>query len=110
MRFWPENAYGVFPAIVQGSGTFTVVVGVPNRSIRVINVFLTLSVTGNIKWQSHTLPTDLTGLSPITATGGYVLPSDYFGWFQTLPGESLDVVILGGGTVGGILNYNLVGP
>lgn len=110
MRFWPENAFGVFPQVVQASGTSTIVVGVPNRSIRVINVFLTVSANCTLQWQSHALPTNITGASPITATGGYVLPSDYFGWFQTLPGESLDLVVTGGATAAGVLSYNLVGP
>lgn len=75
-----------------------------------INAFLTASANVNIKWQSHVLPTDLTGFAYVAQTGGYVLPSDYFGWFQTIPGESLDLFIQGAGNIGGVINYNLVGP
>jgi hypothetical protein len=96
---------------VQVTNTNTIVSGVAGKSIRVINAFLTASANVNIKWQSHTLPTDLTGFAYVAQTGGYVLPSDYFGWFQTLVGESLDLNISSGGiAVGGIVNYTLIGP
>jgi hypothetical protein len=110
MRFYPENAYGIYPAVVQVNSTSTIVIGVPGKSIRVINAFLTASANVNIKWQSHNLPTDLTGFAYVAQTGGYVLPSDYFGWFQTLVSESLDLNVSGAANIGGVINYNLIGP
>jgi hypothetical protein len=66
------------------------------------------NTANNVKWQSHSTPTDLTGLAYLSTNGGYVLPMNQLGWFQSKSGESLDLNLSASGSVGGSLNYILV--
>ena len=93
------------PIATSASGTTTIVTGSDSSIIRVVSMQWTVNGAVNIKWQSHTLPTDLTGLAYPAPNGGLVLPYNPAGWFQTLPGESLDINLSGGVAVGGCLSY-----
>lgn len=108
MRWYPEIPTGVTSLPVEISATGTVVTGVIGRSIRVMSAFLTASGAVNIKWQSHTLSTDLTGFAYVAQTGGYVLPFNDAGWFQTLIGESLDLNMSAPVPIGGVINYVVI--
>lgn len=90
------------------SGASTVVGAVPNRTVRVLAVNVIASTGVGVKWQSHVAPTDLTGLAALAANGGYILPYNPIGWFQTLVGEALDVNLSATATVGGHLTYVLL--
>jgi len=59
----------------------------------------------NVKFQSRTAPTDVSGLFYLAANGGFVLGNSDGGWFQTLPGEALDINLSGAVPVGGVLVY-----
>jgi isoaspartyl peptidase/L-asparaginase-like protein (Ntn-hydrolase superfamily) len=73
--------------------------------IRVVFVALVANAAVNIKFQSHTTPTDLTGLFYLAANGGFVLPYNEAGWFATLKGEALDANLSGAQAVGGVIGY-----
>lgn len=89
----------------SASGANTTVSGVSGKSIRVLSLQLTASTANNIKWQSASGPTDLTGLAYFATSGGYVLPLNQLGWFQSKTGEGLAINLAAAGAVGGSLNY-----
>lgn len=95
-----------FAAIaVSALGASTIVNAVAVKRIRVIALQVIANAAVNIKWQSHTLPTDLTGLAYCSANGGYVLPYNPVGWFQTIAGEALDINLSAAIAVGGSITY-----
>jgi hypothetical protein len=93
--------------VASASGVTTVVAAVAGKIIRVVAMQLTASAAVNVKWQSHVTPTDITGLAYLAANGGYVLPDNADGWFQSLLGEALDINLSGAIAVGGSVTYVL---
>lgn len=91
------------------SGATTIVTGTGGKKITVIQWIVKVNAAVNFKWQSHTTPTDLTGLfynsGQGDGAGGAFCP---LGHFQTLVGESLDINLSGNVAVGGSLVYVLV--
>jgi hypothetical protein len=92
-------------AVIAVSATGTIVALVAAKKIRVVALQLTASAGVNVKWQSHVTPTDITGLAYFAANGGYVLPYNPAGWFQTIAGEALDINLSAAVAVGGSLTY-----
>lgn len=89
----------------SASGATTVVAGVATKKIRVLRWSLSANGTVNAKWQSHSTPTDLTGLHYLTqyaSAGAAYCP---VGIFETLTGEALDINLSGTVAVGGELTY-----
>jgi hypothetical protein len=93
------------PIAVSASGVTNILAAVASKSIRVLAVQLVANAAVNIKWQSHVTPTDLTGLAYLAANGGYVLPYNTAGWFQTIAGEALDINLSAAVAVGGSIVY-----
>jgi hypothetical protein len=91
--------------VASASGATSIVSAVASKRIRVLAVQLVANAAVNVKWQSHTTPTDLTGLAYLAANGGYVLPFNPVGWFQTNSGEQLDINLSGAVAVGGCVVY-----
>jgi hypothetical protein len=89
----------------SSSGATTIVALVASKKIRVLSMALTANAAVNAKWQSHTTPTDKTGLFYLGAQGGFVLPYNPKGWFETVAGEALDINLSGAVAVGGMLSY-----
>jgi hypothetical protein len=95
-----------FAAVVaSASGVTTVIAAVTSKKIRVLALELMSNGTTNVKWQSHTTPTDLTGLAYLVANAGYVLPFCPTGWFETVSGEALDINLSAAIAVGGSVVY-----
>jgi hypothetical protein len=92
-------------ALVAVSASGTVIPLVAAKKIRVLAMQLVAAAAVNVKWQSHVLPTDLTGLAYFAANGGYVLPFNPVGWFQTIAGEALDINLSASVAVGGSITY-----
>lgn len=90
----------------SSSGVNIVVAAVSSKKIRVLQWNLTVSAAVNAKWQSHTTPTDLTGLY-YGAAAGWGISASYCpqGYFESLSGESLDINLSGAVAVGGSLTY-----
>lgn len=88
------------------SGASQLVAPVLSKSIRCISLVIVASAAVNVKFQSHTTPTDLTGLFYLAANGGAVLPANPDGWFQANAGEQLDINLSGAVPVGGVLVYD----
>lgn len=89
----------------SASGVTTIIALVAAKKIRVLAIWLTANAAVNVKWQSHVTPTDITGLAYLAANGGYVLPFNPAGWFQTVAGEALDINLSGATPVGGSITY-----
>lgn len=89
-----------------GTGAHQLVAGIPGVRIRVVDLALSANAAVNVKFQSHTVPTDLTGLFYFGSAGqNIVLPFNDRGWFTALVGEDLDINLSGAVAVGGVLHY-----
>ena len=86
----------------SGVGTETVVTGQGSGTITVLNYALTLGGDGTIRFRSSG-GREL-GAFDILASGGLVCPDAVKGWFDTDPGEDLEIVTTGG-VVKGHLSY-----
>jgi hypothetical protein len=89
----------------SSSGASTVVSAVTGKKIRVLRLTLIANEAVNVKFQSHTTLTDLTGLHYLAANGGWVEPYCPPGIFETLSGEALDINLSAAVAVGGSLTY-----
>lgn len=89
----------------SSSGATTIVSAVSSKKLRVLALNLIANAAVNVKWQSHVTPTDKTGLAYLGANGGYILPFNPVGWFETVSGEALDINLSGAVAVGGHLTY-----
>jgi hypothetical protein len=100
-------------AVIQTNATTTIVAARPGYAIRVLAWCLSFSAAANAKFQSHALPTDLTGWFYGGVNVQAVSPSlgsdVNRGHFQTLPGEALDINLSAAGSVGGYVVYEYVG-
>jgi len=95
-----------FAAIAaSSSGNNTLVAAVTSNKIRVLALYLVSAGTTTVKFQSAAGGTDLTGASALVANTGFVLPYNPVGWFQTVSGELLNLVLSGAISVAGGLTY-----
>ena len=105
-----EIPLGIYYKPVDQSTSQTVVVGVPGKRIVVISASIIVSANVTLQWFTSTGLVELTGPQSITTTGGYILPGNFGGWFQTAFGDSLVLNITPTTTVGGCISYVLDGP
>ena len=103
-----EIPSGILYEPVELSASGTLVFGVPGRKIVVLSVWLVASTTNNVKFQTSTGPTDLSGPSYCAQNGGIVLPFNAGGWFETAIGDSLLINLSASNGIGGSISYALV--
>lgn len=89
----------------SSSGANIIVAAVTSKKIRVLSYVLVANAAVNAKWQSHTTPTDLSGLLYLAANGGVSAPFSQVGHFESLSGESLDLNLSSAIAVGGHITY-----
>jgi hypothetical protein len=95
-----------FAAIaLSSSGNTTVVAAVTSKKIRVLSLWLVANGTVNVKFQTGTGGTDLTGLAYLVVNTGMVLPFNPAGWFETGSGVLLNANLSAAIAVGGSLSY-----
>lgn len=99
------STYTTAAIAVSASGASTIVAAVTAKQIVVVAMSLIASAAVNVKAQSHTTPTDLTGLWYLAANGGLVLPFNQGGWFASKVGEALDLNLSGAVPCGGSITY-----
>lgn len=87
------------------SGDNTIVAAVVGKRIRVLSCFLVAAAAVTAKFQSGAGGTDLTGAASLSANGGYVLPFNEGGWFQTDPNTLLNLSLGGAQAVAGAVSY-----
>ena len=90
---------------VSSNGNNTIVSAVNPKKIRVLAVQLIATGAVNVKWQSGAGGTDLTGLAYLAANGGYVLPFNPVGWFETGSNTLLNLNLSASVAVGGSITY-----
>lgn len=91
---------------VSSSGANTIVSAVTGKKIRVLSWDCVANAAVNFKWQSHTTPTDLTGLYYMAGQGnGVARAFNPVGYFETVSGEALDLNLSAAVAVGGSLVY-----
>lgn len=89
----------------SSSGVNALISAVTGKKIRVLSLVLMANAAVNVKFQSHTTPTDLTGLFYLAANGGFSVGFSPLGHFETVAGEQLDINLSGAVAVGGCLTY-----
>jgi hypothetical protein len=95
-----------FAAIaLSSSGNTTVVAAVTSKKIRVLSLWMVANGTVNVKFQTGTGGTDLTGLAYLVVNTGMVLPFNPAGWFETGSGVLLNANLSAAIAVGGSLSY-----
>lgn len=92
----------------SSSGNNTLVAAVTGKKIRLVAVAMMAAAAVNAKFQTAAGGTDLTGLFYPAANGGFVLPYNEEGWFETVVGELLNLNLSGAVAVGGCLTYQEV--
>lgn len=88
------------------SGNNTVVAAVTGKKIRVLACFLIMTGTAvTIRFESGADGTALTGQMTPSQGGGFVLPFNPVGWFETAAGDLLNLELGGAQSVDGSVTY-----
>lgn len=89
----PRNGFAgnaIFGAFNASAGGDTpLVAAVPGARIRVIAVVVVATLANSVHFRSAATP--ITASFPLAANGGFVLPVNELGWFETAVGEALAV-------------------
>lgn len=91
-------------------GDNTLVAADATKKIRVLSLFLINghTATQTVRFESAAGGTALTGQMILGANGGFILPHNPNGWFETAVNELLNLELAGATTVDGGLSYILV--
>jgi hypothetical protein len=99
---------GVKSAVIDNaaSGDNTLVAAVTGKRIRVLAMIAVMTGTAvTIRFESGAGGTALTGQMQPTSGGGFVLPYNPIGWFETAASELLNMELSGAQSVDGVLRY-----
>lgn len=90
-----------------GAGDNTLVAAVTDRKIRVHSLYLVNghTATQTVRFESGASGTALSGQMILAANGGFVLPFNEAGWFETAASALLNMELAGATTVDGGLSY-----
>lgn len=88
------------------TGNTAVVAAQASNKIRVLSVAVITTLANDIKFQSAT--TDITALFPLGANGGFILPPNPAGWFETSINEALNINLSVATATGVNITYELV--
>lgn len=80
----------------------------PNRKVRVLSAFLSSVDAKTVQWTDGVGGGALTGAVPCAVNGGYVLPFNPAGWFETTAGNALGLSLGAATAVAGSISYVLV--
>ncbi len=87
------------------SGNNTLVAAVNPKKIRVLAAFLVASAAVTARFESGADGTALTGQMQLAANGGFALPFNPAGWFETASNTLLNLELSGAISVDGCLTY-----
>jgi hypothetical protein len=87
-------------------GSNTVLAAVPGAAIRVLGLATVATVANSVGFLSNATPISAT--FPLGANGGFVLPFNEHGWFQTAIGEALNITMSVATATGVHISYILV--
>jgi hypothetical protein len=100
--------YAVIDAAGSGDNTLVAAAGA-GKKIRVHSCFLVASGAVNVRFESGASGTALTGQMNCAANGGFVLPYNEGGWFETAANTLLNLELSGATSVDGSLSYSEIG-
>lgn len=84
----------------------TIAAGVADKRIRVLSCVVVASGgANNVRFESTAGGTALTGVMNLAANGQLVLPYNEAGWFETLPGQLLNLELSAATAVGGAFTF-----
>lgn len=90
-----------FAQLTQGSsGDTSVIAAVSSKHIRVLSIMAVAAAAVNIFFRDGAAGTQLSGTAYLAANGGFVLPFNPVGWFQTSVTTALYVNLSGAQNVG----------
>lgn len=99
----------VFAAISAAtSGDNTLVSADATKKIRVFSLYLVAITAVTVRFESGAGGTALSGVMSIGANGGFVLPFNPNGWFETAANTLLNLELGGAVQVSGSLSYGLI--
>lgn len=88
------------------NGDNTIVAAVTGKKIRVVALIAVMTGTAvTLRFESGASGTALTGQMQPSQGGGFVLPFNPAGWFETAEAELLNLELSGGQSVDGCLTY-----
>ena len=96
----PHVNLGATPSTL---GATQLVAAVAGTKYRVLSAAIVTSATNSVKFQSAA--NDITALWPLGANGGFVLPFNEHGWFETNAGEALNVNLSAAASTGVQIQY-----
>lgn len=103
---------GIKRAVVDAasSGDNTIVAAVTGKKIRVHSCVIIMTGTAvTLRFESGAGGTALTGQMQPSQGGGFVLPHNPMGWFETAAGELLNLELGDAQSADGVLVYSEVG-
>ena len=99
----------VFAAISGAiSGDNTLVAADATKKIRVFSLYVVAVTAVTVRFESAAGGTALSGVMSVGANGGFVLPFNPNGWFETTANQLLNMELGGAVQVSGGLSYGLV--
>lgn len=87
------------------SGDNTLLAAVTSKKIRVVSLFIVAAGAVNVRFESGTGGAALTGQMNLAANGGFVLPFNPVGWFESASGVLLNLELSAAVSVDGSLGY-----
>ena len=99
----PHVNLGSNPA---GIGDNSLVAAVTNAKIRVLSVVVVSTSANSVKFRSATI--DISATFPLAANGGFVLPFNEHGWFETNVSEALQLNLTAAAAVGTQIQYIII--
>lgn len=97
----------IIDAATSGNNTLLAAQGASNK-IRVHSVFLVAAGAVTARFESGVDGTALTGQMNLAANGGFVLPFNPYGWFETAANTLLNLELGGSVSVDGAFQYSVV--
>lgn len=91
-------------AAISSTGSGDTVALVSSKIIRVLSMVIVVAAATTVKFQSGA-STDKTGAMSLAANGGFTLPFNPSGWFQTASGEKLNHVLGTSVGIAGSISY-----
>lgn len=108
VRVAPLKTAVVNAFVNTSTGTTTLVTGIPGAIIRVLSVSILATAASTVKFQSSTGTTDISATYPLGANGGFVLPFNEHGWFETAAGDTISLVQGSATAIGVQIQYQLM--
>ena len=90
---------------VSASGNTLLITGVAARRIRILAIFLVAASAVTVRFLSGDGSTALTGPMAIAGNGGFVIPFNPAGWFESNNGEGVILNLSGAISVAGSFTY-----